>query len=370
MTSSNTVYPLAFPKGTKYLCELCQKPAHKICDKCRVTYYCDIEHQQSDWYGIHEKICQSLIPLRAPQPFLPSEEERKKRQKEIKNKKIQLIEFTRSISQRYLFEGEYQRAIPGAMTSLKLVIEIFGLKSVDLVPSYLILGEASQGLGSYAQAQEYLSQAEWTVMKNPNCPDHIYSKLYRNIAMLQITQGNFEQALRNLANDIYHASEEYGTEHIRVSGGYFLMGNIFFKLNKMDVADSLYRQVSAMWYTHLKAETAKRTEISELEAILGKKNDEDLGDDSIDPKRSSELASEAEARKVLHAIYEIRRNENKPDEAEINQIEHSLSMIHFLSNDLEKFQHFTNLLMSKPEVSEDVKAELQKVTDFVRRGNQ
>ena len=37
MTSS--VYPLAFPKGTKLLCELCQKPAHKICEDCRVTHY-------------------------------------------------------------------------------------------------------------------------------------------------------------------------------------------------------------------------------------------------------------------------------------------------------------------------------------------
>ncbi len=41
MTTSKTgvVYPLSFPKGTKHLCELCQKPAHKICEKCRVTYY-------------------------------------------------------------------------------------------------------------------------------------------------------------------------------------------------------------------------------------------------------------------------------------------------------------------------------------------
>ncbi len=39
MTALNTVYPLAFPKGQKYSCELCQKPAHKVCDKCRVTYY-------------------------------------------------------------------------------------------------------------------------------------------------------------------------------------------------------------------------------------------------------------------------------------------------------------------------------------------
>jgi pentatricopeptide repeat protein len=28
-----------------------------------------------------------------------------------------------------------------------------------------------------------------------------------------------------------------------VSGGYFLMANIFFKQGKMDVADALYRQV-------------------------------------------------------------------------------------------------------------------------------
>lgn len=50
------------------------------------------------------------------------------------------------MAQRYLFEGDYQRAIPGAMASLKLAIEMFGLKSVDLVPSYLILAEASQGI--------------------------------------------------------------------------------------------------------------------------------------------------------------------------------------------------------------------------------
>ena len=113
-----------------------------------------------------------------------------------------MIEYTRSIAQRYLFEGDYQRAIPGAMTSLKLVIELFGIKSVDLVPSYLILGEASQGLGNLTQAQEYLSQAEWTVIKSLDCPLPILSKLYRNIAMLQIAKEDFDEALRNLANDV------------------------------------------------------------------------------------------------------------------------------------------------------------------------
>lgn len=34
-----TLNPLAFPKGVKYLCELCQKPAYMQCTQCRVTYY-------------------------------------------------------------------------------------------------------------------------------------------------------------------------------------------------------------------------------------------------------------------------------------------------------------------------------------------
>ena len=58
------------------------------------------------------------------------------------------------------------------------------------------------GLGSYTQAQEYLSQAEWTVLKNPECPLMILSKLHRNIAMLQMSQENYDKALRNLSNDV------------------------------------------------------------------------------------------------------------------------------------------------------------------------
>lgn len=115
---------------------------------------------------------------------------------------MQLIEYTRSIAQRYLFEGNYEQAVPGAMTSLKFAIELHGLNSVELVPSYLILGEANQGLGKFTQAQEYLSQAEWTVEKNPDCPLPIVSKLHRNIAMLQMAKNEFEEALRNLANDV------------------------------------------------------------------------------------------------------------------------------------------------------------------------
>lgn len=37
--STKSVYPLSFPKGVKLTCELCQKPAYRCCEGCKVTYY-------------------------------------------------------------------------------------------------------------------------------------------------------------------------------------------------------------------------------------------------------------------------------------------------------------------------------------------
>ena len=98
------------------LCELCQKPAYIQCTKCRVTYYwfvyyrpplsfqvkepvlyyyndknyyfSDVEHQKADWVGIHEKICQLLIPLRTAVPFLTSEEDRNRRKAQVLRRQV------------------------------------------------------------------------------------------------------------------------------------------------------------------------------------------------------------------------------------------------------------------------------------------
>ncbi|KAL5014321.1 hypothetical protein ScPMuIL_008591 [Solemya velum] len=186
-----TLNPLSNPKGVKLLCELCQKPAFVQCTKCRVTYYCGGEHQKMDWLGIHEKICQSLIPLRQTAPFLPSEDERKARERNLLMQKNQMIELTRTTGQKLLFEGKHEQAVPAAMQSLKFAIDVHGLTSIELVPSYLILGEASIGLGRLSQAEEYLSKAQWTVLKTPGCANSIKSKLYRNLGLLHAAKGEY-----------------------------------------------------------------------------------------------------------------------------------------------------------------------------------
>ena len=56
-----------------------------------------------------------------------------------------MIELCRTEGQKLLFEGKYDQAVPAALQSLKFAIEVYGLSSIELVPSYLILGEASIG---------------------------------------------------------------------------------------------------------------------------------------------------------------------------------------------------------------------------------
>lgn len=331
-----TLNPLANPKGTNLNCELCQKPAFIQCTKCRVTYYCGVEHQKADWVGIHDKICQSLIALRQAAPFLPSEEERQKREKHILMKKTHMIDLTRTTGQKLLFEGRHEQAVPAAMQSLRFAIDVHGLDSIELVPSYLILGEASIGLGRLSQAEEYLAQAQWTVLKTPSCSNAIKSKLYRNLGLLYAAKGEYEDSLRQLADDIYHASEEFNTDDIRTSGGYFHMANVFFRQGRMEIADSLYRQVSNIWYNHLQKIVKIRTKTPDTPQGIGP-----LITESSDEKEDTlDEAQEAEAIQVLNAIYDMQEHQQTRRPQDLATICHALAMLYFILMDIPKAKEF------------------------------
>lgn len=56
-----------------------------------------------------------------------------------------LIEFCYTVAQKYLFEGRHEDAVPAALHSLRFRMNVHGLSSVELVPAYLLLAEASLG---------------------------------------------------------------------------------------------------------------------------------------------------------------------------------------------------------------------------------
>ncbi|XP_048872376.1 zinc finger MYND domain-containing protein 12 isoform X4 [Brienomyrus brachyistius] len=111
--------------------------------------------------------------------------------------------------------------------------------------------QETEGLGRFSQAEEYLAQAEWIIMKTPECSLGVRHQLHRNLGRLHAATENFEEALFHLANDVYYASEEFGLDSTVACGGYILMANIFFKQKKFDIAMSLCTEVANTWHSHL-----------------------------------------------------------------------------------------------------------------------
>ncbi|XP_057640694.1 zinc finger MYND domain-containing protein 12 [Chionomys nivalis] len=347
----NVIYPLAVPKGRRLCCEVCEAPAERMCTACTVTYYCGPVHQKADWASIHEKICQLLIPLRTTMPFYNSEEERQHSLQQLQKRQKHLIEFCYTVAQKYLFEGRHEDAVPAALHSLRFRMNMHGLSSVELVPAYLLLAEASLGLGRIVQAEEYLSQARWTVLKSTDCSNATHSLLHRNLGLLYMAKENHEEARYHLANDIYFASCAFGTEDIRTSGGYFHLANVFHGLKKMELADTLYTKVSEIWYAYLNNHYQVLLQArSQQTDLLGKQFVNDTGLDE---------AQEAEAIQILTSILSIRESTSDKAPQKTVFVLKTLSMLYFLMLECSKAKEYASRALSLAE--EHLSVQEQKV---------
>nr|XP_055197870.1 zinc finger MYND domain-containing protein 12 isoform X2 [Nyctereutes procyonoides] len=289
-------------------------------------------HQRADWSSIHEKICQLLIPLRTSMPFYNSEEERQHGLQQLQQRQKHLIEFCYTVAQKYLFEGKHEAAVPAALHSLRFRMSVHGLSSVELVPAYLLLAEASLGLGQIVQAEEYLSQAQWTVLKSTECCCATQSLLHRNLGLLSIAKENYEEARYHLANDIYFASCAFGTEDIRTSGGYFHLANIFYGLKKLDLADTLYTKIAEIWskYLNNRYQVLSQNRIQQID-LLGKRFETDTGLDE---------AQEAEAIQILTSIWNIRESTSNTDPQKTIFVLKILVMLYYLMMNSSKAQEY------------------------------
>jgi tetratricopeptide (TPR) repeat protein len=101
---------------------------------------------------------------------------------------------------------------------------------------------------SVRQAEEFLTLANWALLKTANCSNALRSQLRRNFGKLYASQGKYEEALRQLADDVYYSSLMVGPEHIDTSGGYFQLGNVFFTMNQIEKALAMYDKVVDIWY--------------------------------------------------------------------------------------------------------------------------
>ncbi|XP_063209924.1 zinc finger MYND domain-containing protein 12 isoform X2 [Chroicocephalus ridibundus] len=313
-------------------CELCGAAAARVrCEGCRLTYYCDVAHQKADWVSIHERICQLLIPIRTSVPFLLSEKERKHGTEQLVKRQKYIIDLAYSTAREFVWDGKHQEAIPAALHALRFSTEVYGSNSVQLVPAYLLLAEASTGVGRLPEASKYLSQAQWIVLTTPDCGAAVQGKLHRGLGLFCTAEGNFEQALYHLANDIYLASSTFGLKSVEASGGYFHMANVFFRQNKMDIANSLYAEVTDIWRAFLLKSVQAQERILESRPETSPfAGDEEVGED-----RMTE-AQRAEAIRVLSAVLDVREQAPKQRPGETAGVLHALAMLYYLTGDLPK----------------------------------
>jgi len=214
-------------------------------------FYATREHAEQAWHGIMHKIAPILGPLKSGVMVVGSQEDRAKREYTVNMSKRALIDLCQQEASKMLVNGQYSLAIPGSIQALSFLKDIFGDGSVESVPPYLLLAEANLGLEKFQQCEEFLSLANWSILKNHTCSNALKSQLHRNFGKLYTAQDKLEQALKELAKDIYHSSLEVGPEHIDTSGGYFHMANIFYIQNRIDNALAFYDKVVDIWYKFL-----------------------------------------------------------------------------------------------------------------------
>ncbi|NXG74205.1 ZMY12 protein, partial [Baryphthengus martii] len=202
-----------------------------------------VDHQKADWVSIHERICQLLIPIRTFLPCGLSEKERNQGTEQLLKRQEYIIHLAYQAARRFLWDGKHHEAIPAARCALRFNADAYGSDSVQLVPAYLLLAEASTGAGDLPRASTYLSRAQWVVLRTPGCSAALQADLQQSLGLFCAAEGNLEQALYHLANNIYLASSTFGLKSLETSGGYFHMANVFLRQNKMDVANSLYAEV-------------------------------------------------------------------------------------------------------------------------------
>lgn len=354
------VYPLANPKGVKLRCELCEKPGYLVCGQCQVTYYCCHDHQLADKESIHGHICDKLAILRQPAKFLPSEELRQKWKKQMRDLNLQIIDTAATRARHLLFQGLHEKAVPAALVAVRFCLQQHGPSSIELVPAYLCLGEACIGLRKLGKAEEYLSQANWIAITDPNCPSSIMYNLHRNLGLLYAAKGDYSEALRHFADDIYHASEEFGTNSLKTSGGHYHMANVFFRQSKMDIARSIYRQVTKIWHKYLsEIATNKMKQASQPQAITitVSKDERAPGLNEWD---------EAEAVQVLCTIYDIWESSHKKCSKDLAETSHALAMLYYILGQYDKAREYGNKAYATCENTEYAK-EISEFLDCLKR---
>mmetsp|Transcript_56353 Transcript_56353/g.132101 ORF Transcript_56353/g.132101 Transcript_56353/m.132101 type:complete len:363 (-) Transcript_56353:201-1289(-) len=350
------------PKGSAFKCEITGAPATLKCSECP-AYFATQEHFDVWWRGIGHLIAQDLVVLRRPPKMIGSEEERRRREEELMAIRKELLDLCSDTAHRFLVQARYELAVPGALQALKFAIEIYGKEAVELVAAYLLLAEANLGLRRLRIAEEFLSMANWNILKHPEAGSSMMSNLQRNFGRLYAAQQRYNEALQAFATDIYYSSRDYGPENIRSAPSYFHMGRVFQSHQKLDRAAAFYTKVIDIytiflesWMDHMEGgsgdipqelNTVESEEAIEIIKHIVEYRDKRAGEDLL--SQDSVRVEVAEARYTLALFQTYTGDTAGARECFAQALETFLSTIGIDHSRTKKCQKFLEHLEEKQE---------------------
>ena len=204
-----------------------------------------------DWTALELKFNELNALRNAPRSGLNASKARQRQKEQVSEAIESLLEMAQSACRRMLVEGDAKEAIEGGLKTLKLKESYYSTGSLQLVPSYFHLARVNQYMDRYKAAEEFLSLAQWAILKHPSCDTLLKAELHQTYGLLYASDGRLDIALKQLAQATYYLTEIHGPEHVLTSFGYFDLGNVFAAKANMDCAMSFYDKVKDIWYTHL-----------------------------------------------------------------------------------------------------------------------
>eukprot|EP00667_Euglena_gracilis_P017311 EG_transcript_18239 len=204
-----------------------------------------------DWNALEAKFQELHSMLNAPSYGLNASLARQKQKEEVQASMELLLEMAQNEARRLLMEGNTQGSVEGGLRTLKLKEAYYGSGSLQLVPSYFHLARTNQYLDKFKQAEEFLSLAQWTLLKHPDAPVALRAELHQTFGLLYASASKLDLALKHLAQATYFLTVLNGPNHILTAFGYFDLGNVFAAKSSMDSAMAFYNKVKDIWYDHL-----------------------------------------------------------------------------------------------------------------------
>lgn len=219
------------------------------------------------WANLDQKFQELRGLLSAPASGLNAHEARAQQKHNVSNAIVQLLDRAQQDCRRLLVEGNAKAAVEGGLKTLRLKEAYYGHGHLQLVPAYFHLARTNQYMDKFKAAEEFLSLAQWTILRNKDVDVSLKAELHQTFGLLYASDAKLDAALKQLTSATYYLCVMNGPEHILTSFGYFDLGNVFAAKSNMEHAMSFYDKVKDIWYQHLTLALRLALEPSDDDAV-------------------------------------------------------------------------------------------------------